>query len=190
MVSVKGRTDGLLSQSSQSKVRQRLTSSLHFCFDLCCTRTRVVPSVDNDRHLGCLFWAIGSQRRRYVYEVVVLSSASKDSQRARKGRFYESSVPILQGNISREELMRLIPQVAASVGVESQQLEAAMLLALDASTERTYGWSMGLRLKLGHLCRHVFLILLVSQHRCAMSQDVPHVAHHSFAEPSAAEHVL
>lgn len=86
--------------------------------------------------------------------------------------------------------MRLIPQVAASVGVESQQLEAAMLLALDASTERTYGWSMGLRLKLGHLCRHVFLVLLVSQHRCAMSQDVSHVAHHSFAEPSAAEHVL
>ncbi len=62
MVSVKGRTDGQLKQSSQSKVRQRLTSSLDFCFDLCCTRVRVVPGVDNDRHLISLFWAIGSRK--------------------------------------------------------------------------------------------------------------------------------
>ncbi len=77
MVSVKGRTDGLLSQSSQSKVRQRLTSSLDFCLDFCWTRVRVVPGVDNDRHLISLFWAIGFRKATYMYE---LSSASKDSR--------------------------------------------------------------------------------------------------------------
>ncbi len=86
--------------------------------------------------------------------------------------------------------MRLVPQVAASVGVESQQLGSALILALDASTEKTYGWSNGLRLKLGHVCRQVLLILLVSQYRRAMSQDVPHVANHSFAQASAVEHAL
>ncbi len=83
--------------------------------------------------------------------------------------------------------MRSVPQVAAAVGVESQQLGSALVLALDASTGKTYGWSNGLRLKLGHVCRHVFLILLVSQLRCAMSQDVPDVANHRFAKASAVE---
>lgn len=49
--------------------------------------------------------------------------------------------------------MQLIPQVAASIDVDAQRLETALAMALDTPADRTADWR-GLRLELGHHCRH------------------------------------
>ena len=56
--------------------------------------------------------------------------------------------------VSREKLLQLIPQVAASINVEPQRLKTALIRALDTADTVADCSSRGLRLELGHHCRH------------------------------------
>lgn len=51
--------------------------------------------------------------------------------------------------------MQLVPQVAATIGVDPLQLRSALAVALDALANETAVWSTGLKLKLEHSCRQV-----------------------------------
>ena len=57
--------------------------------------------------------------------------------------------------VSREKLLQLIPQVAASIDVDPHRLKTALIRALDTAADRVADCSSrGLRLELGHHCRH------------------------------------
>ena len=57
--------------------------------------------------------------------------------------------------VSREKLLQLIPQVAVSIDVDPERLKTALISALDTAADRVADCSSrGLRLELGHHCRH------------------------------------
>ena len=64
--------------------------------------------------------------------------------------------------------MQLVPQVAATIGVDPFQLRSALAVALDALANETAVWSTGLKLKLDHSCRQVCTnaVLLVHVSLC------------------------
>lgn len=57
--------------------------------------------------------------------------------------------------VSRERLLQLLPEVAASINVDPQRLKIALVGALDTAADTVADCSSrGLRLELGHHCRH------------------------------------
>lgn len=70
----------------------------------------------------------------------------------------EISTAATQGMVSKEQLIQLAPRLAACVGVPVQDLEAALVTALNDMTAEEVDaseWATGLRLELGHHCRCV-----------------------------------
>ena len=60
---------------------------------------------------------------------------------------------VLQDALTRHQVMRLGPDIAAALGVPTQQVDAALAAALTAVPEQVGGKGQGLALDVYHECR-------------------------------------